>query len=116
MYAGQRGMPNAGPRSSPFKEEGQRGAQPGSEHGATQPQPQPPSSQGGFGSPAPFYNRARPGAENGGAGMAGKRPPIQQHAFQAGNLPRYSLAPRCISFLSICPSLRLLLRFLIFLA
>lgn len=91
MYA-SRGMPNPGARASPFRDEALRGAaQPGPEP----TQPQPPSSQGGFGSPAPFYGRPRPGsgAENGGAAaMAGKRPPIQQHALQAGNLPSHGLA------------------------
>ncbi|KAG0595666.1 hypothetical protein M758_UG186400 [Ceratodon purpureus] len=77
-----RGMQNAGARSSPFR------SGPGTDHVATQSQP--PSNQGGFGSPAPFYGRSRQasGAENGAAAMAGKRPPIQQHLFQAGNLPR----------------------------
>ncbi|KAG0575218.1 hypothetical protein KC19_VG327800 [Ceratodon purpureus] len=102
MYVGHqqasRGMQNAGARSSPIRNE------PGTEHVATQPQP--PSNQGGFGSSAPFYCRSRQAssAENGAAAMAGKRPPIQQHSVQAGNLPRCSLAPRCIfrfSFLNL---------------
>ncbi|KAG0575216.1 hypothetical protein KC19_VG327800 [Ceratodon purpureus] len=86
MYVGHqqasRGMQNAGARSSPIRNE------PGTEHVATQPQP--PSNQGGFGSSAPFYCRSRQAssAENGAAAMAGKRPPIQQHSVQAGNLPR----------------------------
>ena len=111
MYA-SRGMPNPGARASPFRDEALRGAaQPGPEP----TQPQPPSSQGGFGSPAPFYGRPRPGsgAENGGAAaMAGKRPPIQQHAFQAGNLPSHGLARYSFSslflFLWTCLLIRLL--------
>nr|QTY21850.1 putative jasmonate ZIM domain protein 3 [Calohypnum plumiforme] len=84
-----RGVQNAGARTSPFRDEAQRGAQSsdraGSEHHATQPQL--PGNHSGYGSPTPFHGRMKPSsAENGGT-VAGKRPPFQ-HPLQAGNLPR----------------------------
>nr|QCF46595.1 TIFY motif family protein [Pohlia nutans] len=94
MYASHqqasRGVQNAGARTTPFRDEAQRGAQPsdrtGPEHHATQPRL--PANHSGFGSPTPFNSRMKhSSAENGGA-MAGKKPPFQQHPFQAGNLPR----------------------------
>lgn len=118
MYAGHqqasRGMQNGGARTLPFRDEVQRAAQPGSELLATQQQP--PSNQGGFGSPSSFYGRVRlpSGAENGATAMAGKRPPIQQHAFQAGNLASHGLARYSLAlseFLLFFPvSLKLLIR------
>lgn len=80
---------NAGARTSPFRDEAQRGAQPsdrlGPEHLTTQPHA--PSNQSGLGSPGPFHGRGS------GTAFTGRRIP-----FQAGNLSnhvvRYSLA-RC---------------------
>jgi len=85
---GPRGVHNAGARTSPFRDEAQRGSQPSdrtsSEHHASLPS-NPPS---GFGSPTPFYGRMRHNNAENGSAMAGKRPPFQQHSSQAGNLPR----------------------------
>lgn len=94
MYASHqqasRGLLSPGARTSPFRDEAQRGAQPsdrtGPEHLATQSNL--PANHGGFGSPTSFLNRMKANsAENGGA-MAGKRPPLQQNPFQAGTTPR----------------------------
>lgn len=113
MYASHqqasRGVQNAGARTTPFRDEAQRGAQPsdrtGPEHHATQPRL--PANHSGFGSPTPFNSRMKhSSAENGGA-MAGKKPPFQQHPFQAGNLPRYLLTSLFVS--SNSSTLRLLL-------
>lgn len=71
---------NAGARTSPFRDEAQRGAQPsdrlGPEHLTTQPHA--PSNQSGLGSPGPFHGRGS------GTAFTGRRIP-----FQAGNLSNH---------------------------
>lgn len=80
-----KGMQNGGGRTSPFRDEAQRGAQP-SDHAT---QPHPPSRQGGCGAPTPFCARSNSGVVDSVAAMAGKKLPFQ-HPVQSGSLPRYS--------------------------